>query len=100
MSEFATIQNFMSRDKSEHVVDVVARFPGGQSFGVVVSKKSIVHYKALWAERYELTSGYFDGHGWYTDLKGEFPSKVAADEAIANLKAVLQKADTLEGERR
>lgn len=97
MGEIDTVINFMNSDKSKNFADVTSHSPEGRTCGRIVSKKSIIHYKALWAEHYKAVSGYFDGYGWFTDLEGEFSSKAAADEALENLKAAIQKADTREG---
>ncbi|MGB4062534.1 MAG: hypothetical protein WBK19_01785 [Azonexus sp.] len=94
MSEVATAWNFMSRDKSTHSVEVVGHFPGGRTYGDSIRMKHpISHYESLWSETYRSKSDYFDGHGWFDDLIGDFESEAAAIAAFEKLRAAIHAMD-------
>lgn len=94
MSEVATAQNFMSRDKSTHSADVVGHFPGGRTYGYSIRMKHpLSHYKSLWSATYRVKSDYFDGHGWFDDLIGDFESEAAAIAAFEKLSDAIHAMD-------
>lgn len=85
MSELATIQNFITRDRTFHQFDVVGRYSGKRLPNSIVAKHDVHHYEHLWSGKYQAVDGYFDGHGWYTDLVGDFESEAAALAAFEQL---------------
>lgn len=78
MSELATIQK-------SHQFDVIGKYAGQSLYRGIVAKHDVRHYEHLWTGKYKAVSGYFDGHGWYTDLVGDFESEAAALAAFEQL---------------
>lgn len=93
MSEVATAWNFMNRDRTKHHADVIGRYCGTRVFNSIASKHSIGHYEQLWSGTYRAKSDYFDGHGWYTDLIGDFESEAAAIAAFEKLRDEIRAMD-------
>ncbi|UCV17231.1 hypothetical protein [Ferribacterium limneticum] len=93
MSEVATAWSFMNRDRTKHRADVIGNYCGAKIHNSIVSKHSIGHYEQLWSGTYRSKSDYFDGHGWFDDLIGDFESEAAAIAAFEKLRDAIHAMD-------